>query len=85
VRDKKLYLKWGNIKGWKGLESHDIKILNEFFEKGRPDSAMLDKTDESDKEILSRFISQFDGEIWNDWTDEKMTKEKAIEYILNYE
>ena len=81
---KKLYLKWGTVKGWEKLGDQDQVILKEFFDKGRPDSVILDRTDDEDKAILVKLINQFNGEIWNDWENKIMTKEEAIDYVVNY-
>ena len=79
-----LLLKWGTVKGWDDLSDKSQEIMGRFFEDGMCLSAAADHPDEKRKAILCELIDQFDGEIQNDWTGEKMTKEQAKEYVLTY-
>lgn len=85
VSEKELLLKWGTVKGWDGLEPKDIAFLEQYFKDGQPLSCTQDKPTKERREILCNMIRQFDGVIWNDWEDKKMTKEEAISYLENYQ
>lgn len=81
---EKLYLKWGTVKGWEKLTEQSVEILQRYFKEGVPFSAMADHPDEDRKQILCELINQFTGEIWNDWSGEKMTKDEAKQYVVTY-
>lgn len=77
-------LKWGNLKGWNGFtEDHPgTEIANRFL-ASTGISAMEWLTDEQ-KALLCELIDTIDGEIDNDWSGEKMTKDEAKKYVREY-
>ena len=79
-----LLLKWGTVKGWDGLSDNSVKIMERFYADGMCMSAMADKPDDERKAILCELIDQFTGEIQNDWSGEKMDKDQAKKYVLEY-
>lgn len=81
---KVLWLKWGTVKGWEGLESCDIALLQEYFRDGVPLSTMCDRPTPERKKVLCSLISQFSGEIWSDWDDKLLAKQEAIDYVMGY-
>lgn len=79
-----LLLKWGTVKGWGGLTDKSVEIMQRFFADGVCMSAAMDKPDEDRRTILCELIDQFTGEIQNDWSGEKMNKDEAKTYVMNY-
>lgn len=79
-----LLLKWGSVKGWGNLAKKDIEILQKWSDLGRSSSAMMQDDSQEQKDILCELINQFDGEIQNDWSGDKYTKEEAVKYIKEY-
>jgi hypothetical protein len=79
-----LLLKWGTIKGWDNLTERSVEIMKRFFADGMCMSAAMDKPGEERRAILCELIDQLDGEIQNDWTGEKMTKDEAKKYVREY-
>ena len=79
-----LLLKWGTIKGWDNLSERSQEIAKRYFAEGVGASAILDRPDDDRKAVLCELIDQLDGEIQNDWSGEKMTKEEAKEYVTMY-
>jgi hypothetical protein len=81
---EQLLLKWGTIKGWDGLSDKSVEIVKRFFADGMCMSAAMDKPDAGRRAILCELIDQLDGEIQNDWSGEKMSKDEAKKYVLEY-
>jgi hypothetical protein len=79
-----LTLKWGTVKGWRDLRESSVQILERYYADSVPMSAMGDRPDAARKETLCELIDQLDGEIWNDWSGELMTKDQAKEYVRSY-
>lgn len=79
-----LLLKWGTVKGWDNFTEKSVKIIERFFADGVSMSCAMDKPDADRKAILCELIDQLDGEIQNDWTGKKMTKDEAKKYVLEY-
>ena len=79
-----LLLKWGTVKGWNDATEKSQAILQRYFAGGEPLSCAMDKPDDARKVILCELIDQLDGEIQNDWSGEKMTKEDAKKYVMEY-
>lgn len=79
-----LLLKWGTVKGWSGLTDNSVSLMKRYFSDGMTGSAMADHPDESRKAVLCELIDQLDGEIQNDWSGEKMTKDEAKKYVTEY-
>lgn len=81
---EELLLKWGTVKGWDSLSEKSQAILQRYFAEGEPLSCAEDHPDEGRREILCELIDQLDGDIQNDWTGEKMSKEYAKKYVREY-
>lgn len=77
-----LQLKWGTLKEWSGLSEKSQEIVRRYFQKGVPWSCMFDHPDDTRKAILCELIDQLDGDIMNDWSGEKMSKDEAKKYIM---
>ena len=80
-----LTLKWGTLKSW-DFEGNEeaCKLLKRYNEIGSSLSAMLQKDTPEQKEIICNLIDLVSGEIYLDWEDEYVSKEKAKEYVMNY-
>ena len=79
-----LLLKWGTVKGWNDFkEGECFDLLKKYLEDSSFSCAM-DKPDEARKAILCELIDKFDGTIWNDWDNKKMTKKQAKKYVMEY-
>jgi len=81
---EQLLLKWGTIKGWDNLTDKSVAIVERFFADGMCMSAAMDHPDGDRRAILCELIDQLDGEIQNDWSGEKMTKDEAKKYVSEY-
>ena len=83
--DNYLLFKWGSLKGWnvKGNELA-IRALTQWLELGVSYSAMAQHDTPEQKEALCRLIDAHEGDIQNDWSGEKYTKEQAKAYIMEY-
>ena len=81
-----LTLKWGTIKRWDFNHSKKgIKLLKEYVNIGSCLSAMVQKDTPRQKEIICELIDLCDGDtIYLDWDGEYVSKQKAKEYVLNY-
>lgn len=77
-------LKWGTVKSWSDLSEKSVELLRKFFADGVLMSAMSDHPDSERKKILCDLIDQFQGEITNDWSGEKMNKDDAKKYVMEY-
>ena len=78
-----LTLTWGTVKGW-DLETEEAKkALQKWADYGVCASAMFQKDTPEQKQALLDAIDFMD-EIWLDWEGEKVSREEAKEYILNY-
>jgi hypothetical protein len=80
-----LSLKWGTIKGWDNISPALQPLLEEYYKDGQPMSAMADRPDQHRREILCKIIDAHTGEIYLDWDGIYVDKEKAKEYVLNYD
>jgi hypothetical protein len=80
-----LLLKWGTLKGWK-VESDAAKAALDKYGSEPVDmwSAMAQKDTPTQKVALCELIDAIDGEIQNDWSGEKLTKEDAKKYVMEY-
>ena len=80
-----LILKWGNVKGWDGFEEGTPArvALEKWADSGQGLSAMQRQTKEQ-RELICEIIDAIDGDIENDWTGEKMTKDEAKKYVRDY-
>ncbi len=81
-----LLLKWGSVKGWSFKEVSPAKeAFRKYFDEPVCLAAAMQCDTDSQKKAILDCIDLLDGEIMNDWTGEKMTKEEAKKYILEYE
>lgn len=79
-----LLLKWGTLKGW-NLETEASKAAAQrYADFGMSMSAMAQHDSPEQKQALCDLIDAVDGPITNDWSGEKMTKEEAKKYVLEY-
>jgi hypothetical protein len=83
---KYLTLKWGTLKTWDFTSSEEaISLLREYGEIGSSFSAMCQRDTDRQKEIICELIDLCDGDtIYLEWESEKVTKEEAKNYVLNY-
>lgn len=80
-----LLLKWGTLKGWNVTGNKKAKAaIKRYAAEGASMSAMLQKDTPTQKQALCDIIDAINGPITNDWSGEKMSKEQAKEYVLNY-
>lgn len=82
----KLWLKWGTLKGWEGLEedSPSLPPTLRFFElTSESISVMTDRHDDESRAALCALIDCWEGEI-GDWTGETLTKDQAKKYVMEY-
>lgn len=62
-----ILLKWGSIKGWELTSEKGKALSTEYLEHGRSLSAMAQKDDERQKEIILEMIDECNGVIQSDW------------------
>ena len=80
-----LSLKWGTLKGWQANSDAMRSALRTYFDAGPHNiSAMAQHDTDAQKDALCGVIDACDGEIWNDWSGETMTKEAAKTYVREY-
>jgi hypothetical protein len=79
-----LSLKWGTLKSWDIHSDAGRALLKRYHEIGCSMSAMAQKDTPEQKEIICQLIDGCAGDIYMDWDDELVSKEKAKEYVRNY-
>jgi hypothetical protein len=79
-----LLLKWGTLKGWKLENEKTRAIMKRYIDLGMSMGAMTQHDTPEQKNIICELIDTIDGEITNDWSGEKMTKEAAKKYVVEY-
>jgi len=81
-----LTLKWGTLKGYdleEGSPAH--KALIKYFDDPTSISCAMQSDTENQKDILIEVINHLeDGNILLDFSDEWVTKERAIQYLKEY-
>lgn len=82
--DSYILLKWGTIKGWSKLNQNTVDILQKWADLGYSPSCMTQNDTPEQKQLLCDAIDAHEGEIISDWSGEKLTKEQAKDYIMNY-
>lgn len=84
---QELYLKWGTIKRYSFIDKEIIKLMDKFDSEGVSISIAVHKNTANQKQAILDIIDKMtdDDDIFNDFTDKRMTKKEAKEYILNYE
>jgi hypothetical protein len=80
-----LLLKWGTLKGWDVGENVTALAAVERYHEG-PTSwgAMQQRDSATQKQAICDLIDAIDGPITNDWSGEKMTKDEAKAYVMEY-
>ena len=78
-----LTLKWGTVKAWDLETAPAIAALEKWGAYGVPTSAMMHRDTPEQKKALLAAIDHMD-EIWLDWGGEKVSREEAKAYVLNY-
>ena len=81
-----LTLKWGTLKSWDFTNSKKgQELLKEYREIGSNVSVMAQHDTLRQKEIICELIDLCDGDtIYLDWDEKDVSKEKAKEYVMNY-
>lgn len=80
-----LLLKWGTLKGW-NLESEKSKeAAQRYADHGMADGAAMQRDTPEQKQALCDLIDAIDGEIVNDWSGDKMSKDEAKKYVMEYQ
>lgn len=79
-----ILLKWGNLKGWGGLNPLAVEAGQRFLDTAGASSMQWLSDDQ--KALLCAMIDALgdEAEITQDWTGEKMTKDEAKKYVLEY-
>lgn len=80
-----LLLKWGTLKGWSVKTDASRAALHRYAEGPVSMSAMAQKDTAEQKQALCDLIDAIGGEIVNDWSGEKMSKEDAKKYVMEYD
>ena len=81
-----LTLKWGTLKAY-NFEGNEeaCKLLKRYGKIGSSVSAMVQKDTPKQKEIICKLIDLTPGEIYLAWDGKYVSKEKAKEYVMNYD
>lgn len=80
-----LLLKWGTLKGWNLNEDGPAyAAFKRYHEQPAALGAMQQRDTPEQKRAICDLIDALDGEITNDWTGEKLTKDEAKKYVLEY-
>ena len=82
--DDYILLKWGSLKGWDLHSAKGKNLSDDYINNGRSMSAMLQKDNPRQKEIILEMIEECNGTIQNDWDGNFYTKEQARDYITSY-
>lgn len=80
-----LLFKWGTLKSWDVTSERGLQLLKEYGEIGSSASAIMQRDNDRQRDIICELIDECDGPIQSDWTGEYFTKEQAKAYILDYE
>lgn len=82
-----LTLKWGTLKAWTIVSDEARKVGEDIDKRGLEWSAgaMQQVMTDAHKKAVCDLIDAVNcEEIWNDWTGEKMTKDEAKKYVMEY-
>lgn len=80
-----LTLKWGVPKAWDLKRAETQALLQKYADLGWSGSAATQPNTPEHKTVLCELIDAIDADfITSDWTGEKMSKEDAKTYVLNY-
>lgn len=82
-----LYLKWGTLKGYHFQpDSLAHQALKVYLNAGPRSSGAMTQEDTIEQiEALCTIVDAVDGNIINDWSGEKMSKDEAKAYIREYQ
>ena len=81
----RLTLKWGTLKSWHFESEECLNLIREYNTIGSSYSAMAQKDTPRQKEIICELIDKCDGDtIFLDWDGKDVSKDKAKEYVMNY-
>jgi len=80
-----LTLKWGSLKRWDFHSEKGKELLKEYFDLGSSVSAIMQKDNERQKEIICELIDEGNFEtVYLDWDDKNVSKKEAKEYVMTY-
>jgi len=79
-----LLLKWGTLKGWRLESDKSREIMKRYVDLGACVSAMAQDDTPEQKSLICDLIDAVDGEITNDWSGEKMSKDEAKRYVQEH-
>lgn len=80
-----LLLKWGTLKGWKVESEACLAALRKYHDGSVSMNAAMQRDSAGQKQALCELIDAIDGDITNDWSGDRMTKDEAKKYVLEYE
>lgn len=79
-----LLLKWGTLKGWNLETEKSRAAAQRYADMGMTPGAMQQRDTPEQKQALCDLIDAIDGEIVNDWSGERMSKDEAKKYVMEY-
>ena len=80
-----ILLKWGTLKGYDLKNSPEaFESIKRYHDESVSLSAMAQRDSDTQKVALCDAIRLVNGDVFNDWSGEKLTKEHAVDYIMNY-
>jgi hypothetical protein len=81
-----LILKWGTLKDWNFHSDKAKALLKEYCELGSRMSAMMQHDTLRQKKIICELIDEGNfKKVYLDWDGKYISKEKAKEYVMDYE
>ena len=85
MTEEYLLLKWGTLKGWvvTGNEKA-LAALKRYHDAPVSMGVMSQRDTPEQKQAICDLIDAINGEISNDWSGERMTKDEAKKYVLEY-
>ena len=86
MADEYLLLKWGTLKGWGDLRENPkaVEAWKRYHAELVSMSVMMHHDTDGQKQALCDLIDAVNGDIVNDWSGERMTKEEAKQYVREY-
>lgn len=80
-----LSLKWGSLKSWEIHNPETFELLKQWHALGVCMSAMAHHDTPEQKELICKIIDAVEcDDIYLDWDGERVSKDKAKEYVMNY-
>lgn len=77
-------LKWGTLKSYHFSNEKGQVLLKKYHDLGSCGSAMMQEDTLEQKNILCELIDLVPGDILLDWTGDRVSKEDAKKYVLEY-